>query len=74
MTKTEAADIIATNIAVWCRRHDRDDAEITNLMIAEAISRCRYESEPGSLAQTAAEVRPADRTVRIAYRRNAGLL
>lgn len=74
MKKTEAAEIIATNIAAWCRKHDVDDSEITNMMVAEAISRCEYETVPGSYAHQAALARPSVRSVRIAYRRNSGLL
>ena len=74
MNKYEAADIIATNISAWCSKHDLDDSEITATMIAEAISRMTHETAEGSYAHTAALVRPSDRTIRIAYRRAAGLI
>lgn len=74
MNKTEAANIVADNIAVWCREHDHDDSEVTNLMVAEALSRMEHETTPGSYAHTAALLRPSVRTVRTAYRRNAGLI
>jgi hypothetical protein len=74
MTKTEAAEIIANNIAAWCARHDLNDSEITNTMVAEAISRCEYETVPGSYAHSAALARPSVRSVRIAYRRSAGII
>ena len=74
MNKTEAAEIIATNISAHCIRYDLDDSEITNTMVAEAISRCEYESVQGSYAHSAALARPSVRSVRIAYRRAAGLI
>lgn len=74
MTRREAAGIIADNIAAWCARHDLDDSEVTGLMIAEAISRMTYETVPGSYAHCAALLRPADRTIRTAYRRASGLI
>jgi hypothetical protein len=74
MTKTEAANIVADNIAAWCNRHDLDDSEVTGTMVAEALSRMEHESTPGSYAHTAALLRPAVRTVRTAYRRHAGLI
>lgn len=74
MNKTEAADLIATNISARCTKYDLDDSEITGTMIAEAISRMTYETVEGSCAQVAALLRPSDRTVRTAYRRHAGLI
>lgn len=80
MTKTEAADIIATNISAWCYKHDVDDSDMQTLvgtrartLIAEAISRMTHETVEGSYAHTAALLRPSDRTVLIAYRRASGL-
>ena len=74
MNKTDAAAIVADNIASWCSRHDVDDSEITGTMIAEALSRMTHETVAGSYAHRAALLRPSDQTVRTAYRRAAGLI
>lgn len=74
MNKTEAAAIVADNISAWCTRNDVDDSEITNTMVAEAISRMQYETVEGSIAHAAAMLRPHPRTVRTAYRRASGLI
>lgn len=74
MSKTEAAQIVADNIAAYCSEHDIDDGEITNTMIAEAMSRMEFQTQSGSYSHRAALMRPSVRTVRIAYRRNAGLI
>lgn len=74
MTKTEAAEILADAIAVYCIKNDLDDSELTGTMIAEAISRARYQTAEGSYLYVAGWLRPSDRTVRTAYKRRAGLL
>ena len=78
MTKTEAADILATYISVRVRQRDLDDVDLAqdgagHTLIAECISEARHKPE-GTYLNVAGGVRPSDRTIRTAYRRNAGLI
>lgn len=74
MTKTEAADILATYISVRVGQRDYDDTELDHLFIAECISEARYEKPEGTYLNVAGWVRPSDRFIRITYRRQHGLI
>ena len=61
MTKTEAAEILATYINVKSRHRGIRDVNAT--VIAECIGEARYATE-GTRLHVAGWLRPADRTIR----------
>lgn len=80
MNKTEAAEIIATDIRVWHRKNKpleygvmRKLNEVSRTRIAEAVSRCQHESLMGSARLEAAKLRPSDRTIIAALRKMGSL-
>lgn len=70
MTKSEAAEILATYIMVRARQRGIHVIDAT--LIAECISEARHEKVEGSRLNVAGWVRPADQTIKAVGRRQQG--
>ncbi|GAA3917617.1 hypothetical protein [Microbacterium invictum] len=72
MSKTAAAAVLAEFIAERVRRLDLDDRELLDFDIEDAVHEARASGR--RRVRRAADVGPSPRSIRIAYRRRAGII